>query len=808
MNAVRQILLRGLFLERLSIRARLTLIIAGTVSAVVLLGGLLLLQHDQSRLRQQISVETEAISRVLAQDFARVLMIDTADVAADLVSRLSAFPMILKADLYNMAGERVLHYAVDPDDQEPIQVPGDAMEIFAGSRLIKRTPVSYAQTTLGMVVFDVSMQKLGIRQRNLYATLAALAPLSILFIIVAAYVLQRSFTRPLRLLTDTVRHISTANDYRTRLPVSDNSEFGQLFAGFNHMLQTIEQSAAQLHDQKEKLQVTLQSIAEGVVTTDRDGRIVYMNEVAETLCNSSLQEVSGQPVAKTVRLVARHDRSGMDSPVHDSLRRGQTVKITGECDLLPFDGQPIGVTASAAPIRGSDGTIVGAIMVLVDVTVSRAMAEELSFQASHDALTGLFNRRAFEAQLGSALDGAHARDEQHVLFYMDLDQFKVVNDTCGHAAGDELLKELSQLLRTKIRSGDCLARLGGDEFGIILRHCSLDRAVLISEELLSVVNDFRFDWMGEVFSVGISIGVTSIDQNASDAQQLLANADTACYHAKDAGRNRAYVYKAEDKALSQRVGDMAFVSRLRRVIDEGGLALYAQRILPLQPDADDGHHYEILLRMLDESGRPVAPGYFMPAAERYGLIEQIDRWVISKVIDVLARNPQHLARLHTCSVNLSGLSISQPAFLKFMIGLLNANPQIGAKLCLEVTETAAIGNMAAVTELMQALGEHGVRFALDDFGTGMSSLSYLKNLPVDYVKIDGVFVRDIPEDDVDRGMVRAINELAHVMDKRTVAEFVETQLASDILGEIGVDMAQGFFLHRPEPLDQLLQRLG
>lgn len=791
-------------LASLSIRTRLVATIAGTVLLVVLTGGWLILQHDLSRLEQQLVDETKVASQVLAQDFARLLLLDTPDIAADVVGKLSAFTMILHADLYARDGRHALHFNRDSSDLTEVTLPEGVDQAYINDMLVLRTVIEYDRSLLGEAIFIISTDRLNARMVSIYKLLAFMLPGIVLLIFFAAYILQRTFSRPLINLAQAVHQISEGKDYKLRLTVTDASEFGQLFSGFNRMIDTIDHATHELNEQKAQLQVTLQSIADGVITTDRNGLIQYMNPVAERLCGKELEQAFGHPIDKLFRLKSYLDGLTLTNPVYQCIEQGHPVSPREDCDLVRHNGERIGIKESAAPIYDAEGQLLGTVAVLVDVSVNRAMSEELTFQASHDTLTNLLNRRAFEQQLGIALESAHQRDEQHVLFYMDLDQFKVVNDTCGHAAGDDLLKQLAGLLRSKVRSGDCLARLGGDEFGIILMHCPVDRALLISEEILSVINDFRFEWMGEVFSVGISIGMISINESSLDAQQLMANADAACYQAKDQGRNRVYIYHEEDEDLNRRRGDMAFVSRLRKVIDQGRFILYQQQIEPMETTSSKNFHYEILLRMLDENDQLVSPYHFMPAAERYGLIEQIDRWVVTNVIQQLSTHPEHLSELNCCSINLSGVSISQAEFLEFLRTQIQAVPELAPKLCMEITETATIGNMTAVTRLMQVLGEFGVKFSLDDFGTGMSSLSYLKNLPVDYVKIDGVFVRDIIDDPIDLGMVRAINELAHVMGKQTVAEFVETPQTLEMLRQIGVDFVQGYLLGKPRPLSELL----
>lgn len=799
------------WLRRLSIRTRLILIIAGMASAIVVGGGYLIVKHDLRLIEEQLSIETTAVTKVLAQDFTRLILLDTPDIASDIVAKLKAFPMIQHADVYTKDGRHALRFSPQPELIEQhlkssLHKLELQEELFEDEHFLVSKPIQFKRSELGHVEFVISTDKLQYRIESIYYLILLMLPGILLLTFFAAYVLQRSFSAPLMSLAEASEQVSREGDYSLRLKVNDHSEFGQLFSGFNHMLDTVEKAHSDLAHQRNELQTMLESIPDGVITTDQEGKVTYMNSVAEQLTGQSQRQALGTSIRKLFRLISTHEGRVMENPVYQCLSEGSNNTTHQECDLQRHDSSKVGIKVSAAPISNENGDIVATIAVLVDVTLNRAMADELSFQASHDALTNLPNRRAFEHLLGASLEGAHQRKEEHVLMYMDLDQFKVVNDTCGHAAGDHLLKELSALLKTKIRSGDCLARLGGDEFGVILMHCPIDRAELIAQEILSLVTDYRFSWEAETFSVGISIGIAIINADSTDTTQLLAHADSACYQAKDAGRHRMYIYQDDDEALNRRRGDMAFVSRLRKIIDEERMEIFCQQIHALAPDHPTGEHYEILLRTRDDDGTLVGPGQFIPAAERYGLIEHIDAWVIRNVLKLLSEHPSHLAGLETCSINLSGVSISQSRFVDNTVSLIKKYADIAPKLCFEITETAAIGNMNAVKQFMTRLQELGVRFSLDDFGTGMSSLSYLKSLPVDYVKIDGVFIRDILDDPIDWGMVRAINELAHVMGKATVAEYVNREESLTMLQSIGVDYAQGYLLGEPVPLEKLVHQ--
>ena len=429
----------------------------------------------------------------------------------------------------------------------------------------------------------------------------------------------------------------------------------------------------------------------------------------------------------------------------------------------------------------------------------------LSYQAAHDMLTGLPNRREFEVRMERALAGAREQCQAHTLCYLDLDQFKVVNDTCGHVAGDELLRQLAVLLSAKLRDRDTLARLGGDEFGVLLQNCTLEQAQPIAEVLRQMVKDFRFAWHDKSFVIGVSIGLVAITAESENLSNLLSYADAACYAAKDRGRNRVHVYQAEDTELVKRHGEMQWVTRITRAMEENRLRLYVQPILPLFPDPEADVHYEMLLRMIDDNAELVLPMAFIPAAERYNLMSSIDRWVISAAFSAFHQLfPNANGGKSICTVNLSGHSLCDEYFLDFVERQFSINKIPYPAICFEITETAAITNLTEAIAFITSLKAKGCKFSLDDFGSGLSSFTYLKNLPVDYLKIDGAFVKDMETDPMDRAMVESINHIGHVMGLKTIAEFVESEAILDHLKEIRIDYVQGDWLKAPQPLSSLL----
>ena len=473
---------------------------------------------------------------------------------------------------------------------------------------------------------------------------------------------------------------------------------------------------------------------------------------------------------------------------------------------LRKDGTFLWLRETARVVSGVAGEMATILIVCEDCTEAHNLSEQLSYQASHDALTGLVNRRAFENRLERVLETARCHNTTHALCYLDLDQFKVINDTCGHVAGDELLRQLGRYLSAQVRKRDTLARLGGDEFGVLMERCSLEQAQRVAESLRKAIESFRFLWEDKSFSVGVSIGLVPITRASEHITGVLRAADNACYAAKDTGRNRIHVYHEADVELVKRHREMQWVVRMNRALEEDRFHLSFQPIVPVDGRQSDWTHYELLLWMEDDDGRILPPGAFLPAAERYNLAARLDRWVIDAAFEWLTRHPAHLEHLSLCAINLSGHSLGDQKFLDALIRRFRERAIPAHKICFEITETAAISNLADAARFVRALRELGCRFALDDFGSGLSSFAYLKTLPVDFLKIDGMFVRDITEDPVNLTMVRSINEIGQVMGKQTVAEFVESEAVLEKLREIGVDYAQGYFMGRPRPLEEITVR--
>ena len=553
-----------------------------------------------------------------------------------------------------------------------------------------------------------------------------------------------------------------------------------------------------IFEEKERAQVTLQSIGDGVITTDANGCVDYLNPTAQGLTGWEARSARGKPIEEIMSIVNEHTRASIENPVTRCLKEGREITLAENSVLINKDGAEVPIQDSAAPIRDRIGNVIGAVMVFHDVSKESRLFRQLSYQASHDSLTGLINRREFENKLVEALDRTRSNpDLEHALLYLDLDQFKVVNDTFGHTAGDELLRQISELIQANIRSTDTLARLGGDEFGILLERCNEDRAMEVAEAIRMAIENYRFTWQEAFTTVRASMGVVLVNSECESVASIMSSADVACYSAKDMGRNKTHLYKDSDASV--RHEEMKWVSRITSAVEENRLELFYQPIVRIGGAGKDLRgHYELLLRMRDENGNLVQPNSFIPAAERYNLMSTLDRWVIHEALSQLAdRNPEASEARFTVAINLSGTSLSEDRFLEFVVDELSKQKLPAGAICFEITETAAISNLSRVIHFMQTLKKLGCKFSLDDFGSGLSSFTYLKNLPVDYLKIDGQFISNVAVDAVDESMVCAINQVGKAMGIETIAERVETREVLDKLSEIGIQYAQGYYIARP-----------
>ena len=547
--------------------------------------------------------------------------------------------------------------------------------------------------------------------------------------------------------------------------------------------------------------LALNSLAEAIITTDAEGRITYMNRAAELLSGGVAEQVAGKPLEDIIGLVDETDRRLLADPVKQALTSGAPVNLSRRALLVSrANGSERSIELSASPIRNEAAELVGAVVLLHDVTELRGLARQMSYQATHDALTGLVNRREFERRLEESIESGHRGDGQHVLCYLDLDRFKVVNDTSGHLAGDSMLREVAKVLRDAVRDSDTVGRLGGDEFGMLLMGCPLEKARQIADDVCRAVGDYRFVWKDKIFNIGVSIGLVEISRESGALEELLAAADSACYVAKKQGSGRVVVYSARDEALARHTGEIQWLQRLQSALKDNRFQLYHQPIVPAYGVDGGGPAMEVLVRLQDEAGHEVPPSEFVKAAERYRLMGLVDRWVVQTTLAALGRGAIPVPSNRSVAINISGQTLSDVQFLEFVVECLDStgvNPQ---QVCFEITESAVVANLDHARRFVGVLHGMGCQFALDDFGSGVGSFSNLKNLPMDYLKIDGSFMRNLEKDSVNQAMVTAMIKLARTLNFKVIAEQVEDIATLDTARRMGVDYVQGYAVGRPQLL--------
>ncbi|MBL8472383.1 MAG: EAL domain-containing protein [Rhodocyclaceae bacterium] len=562
---------------------------------------------------------------------------------------------------------------------------------------------------------------------------------------------------------------------------------------------------AQLFEEKELMRVTLHSIGDAVIATNAQGLISFMNPTAERLTGCLLWEALDRNIEEIFHLRDLDKQVDIDNLVRDALDARMPTGGQYHATLANRSGDSYEVSTTVTPICNPLGTVLGAVVVFQDITHARTLQRELAFRATHDVLTGLPNRFEFERVLGECLEYAHAGRE-HAVCFIDLDRFKIVNDTAGHAAGDALLRELGDMLMQAVRGSDLLARLGGDEFGLILVDCPLAKAVAVCEKLLTQIRAFRFSWSGQIFEIGASFGVVRMDRESPEVGEIMSQADVACYTSKAQGRNRVTVYHSADNVATDQHREILRAAGLREALAEQRFRLFAQSIHSAQRQEDAPTRYEVLLRLMDADGNILGPGAFIPAAERYDLMGEIDRWVIRRTLGPLGARIAAQPGLQL-AINLSANSLDDPSFADFLHAELAASELPPDRLCFEITETALINHLSNAHKVLGALARHGCRVALDDFGSGLSSFNYLKQFKVNYLKIDGCFVRGLQPYGADHAILESINDIGHKLGAETVAECVETRAVASLLAAMGVDYLQGYAFSRPQPLEAILDSL-
>jgi diguanylate cyclase (GGDEF)-like protein/PAS domain S-box-containing protein len=551
----------------------------------------------------------------------------------------------------------------------------------------------------------------------------------------------------------------------------------------------------------------LDSMGDAIVTTDANERIDYLNFAAEQLLGIRAGDAMGRKMADLVQLVDEADRHPLGDPVHQCLTTRSRVSV-GRRGLMIIGGgtDERSVEITASPLKSTRGELAGAVIVIRDVSEARGLSRQMSYQATHDALTGLINRLEFERRTQEALEHAQTNPSHHVLCYLDLDRFKVVNDTSGHIAGDNMLREVAALVKETVRDSDTAARLGGDEFGLLLLGCPLEKARQIADDVVRSVSEYRFVWKDKIFTIGVSVGLVEISRESGSLEELLSAADSACYVAKKQG-NHVHVYSARDEAVARHRGEIHWLQRLQTAIKENRFELLAQPIVSTTTITTEGPALEVLLRLQDDNvPGGIAPAEFLRAAERYRLMVEVDRWVVQTALTALGRGGIRLPEGRSLAINLSGQTLGDPNFLEFVVDCLDHTGVTPQQVCFEVTESSVTTNIDHARRFIGVLHGMGCRFALDDFGRGLSSFANLKNLSIDYLKIDGSFIRNLATDSVNQAMVAAMVKMARTLKFKVVAEQVEDSSALDAARKLGVDFLQGFQLGRPQPLARVVAR--
>lgn len=769
-----------------------------------------LVSRQQSFLIAESQAATTGIAKTLAANSIPWVLSNDVAGLEEIITSQSQQSNVKFAMVLDPRGKILAYFNVDaPNDKKSAQFidierrlsnPKELITFFDNDQVIDvAAPILVNDTLIGWARVQMSRKNISnsiqfITQEGLIYTLFAIL-IGTLF----AWIMGNNLTKGIYLLINATQRVR-AGERGVKIELNRHDELEKLALNFQSMLLDLEANEKALYAEKERAEITLKSIGDGVITTDNQGKVTYLNPVSERLTGWNNCAAKGQPIEEVFRIF--HERT-MEPAVNPALHSMKTRKIIGLANhtvLISRNGEQISIEDSGAPIIDNQNEVIGSVLVFHDATEARKLQDRLTWQATHDSLTGLKNRQAFENRLDELIDNAgQEQGRQHSLIYIDLDQFKIVNDTVGHSAGDHLLKQVATILEQQIRDSDLLARLGGDEFAVLLDNCSTENAETIAEKIRKQVSDYRFTWENRIFEIGASIGITNITGITSKAN-IMSQADMACYLAKDHGRNRIYIYRADDQILAKEFSQLDWVTKINQAIENKKFVLFAQKIENLQNTRRQSA-YEILVRLQTEDGKLISPDQFLPAAERFNLMSKLDIYIIQHAFAWIREKHDQIELLN---INVSGQSLDNTQFNNSLLQILEENEDLNSKICFEITETAAITHMSASISFLHSIKNHGCQLALDDFGSGFSSFSWLKTLPVDYVKIDGSFILDVLSDPVDAAMVKAIHTISQEMNIQSIAEFVETQEVADWLKEVGIDYAQGYHFHKPSPIETIL----
>ena len=810
-------------------KGKLSLLVVMTTGLALFIAIVAFTLNDNISVKKSMQTRLETQAKIISDNTVTALLFNDQKASEEILASLEADKSIVQAAIYDADGNRYATYTNGTSLTLPVSVSSEEL-ITDYSYEKLDLPIQYNGKEIGQIVIIANKEELAQRVIYFLTTAIVILLLALLVSFVITRRLQDEILSPITALTDIASRVKDQKDYDLRVTVKAKDELGNLGEMFNEMLKEIQQRdnnleilvgerTQQLEDKndqllgeisekkamlkmleesEERFKSSFHQSAIGMALIDSKQEILQVNDAFCSMLGYDENELLTTLLLKRLAV----EDTLINKHYHQQLVIAEIEHYQVEQRYLRQDGSTLWGLLNVSAVR-HDKSFVHAMVQIQDVTEARDLSSKLTYQASHDSLTELINRREFETQIKQLLESNSINNHaEHALLYIDLDQFKVINDTCGHIAGDELLRQIASVMNETVRQTDTLARLGGDEFGVLMRFCSLEQSQRLAESLRQQVEEFRFVWDNQVFNLAVSIGISSINQTTNNITEIMRRADTACYMAKEFGRNRIHVFHDEDETLAQRQGEMQWVARINTALEEDKFHLYAQAIMNIKEQ--DITHYEILIRLEDEEGNIIPPGAFLPAAERYSLISKLDRWVIKKSIAWLTEQSALSQDNFILSINISGLSFSESGFTEYVLELLQKNQVENERICFEITETAAIANLSSVTEFIEQLKAQGCLFALDDFGSGMSSFAYLKNLSVDFLKIDGMFVKDILDDPIDFEMVKSINEIGHVMGKKTIAEFVENKAILKKLEEIGVDYAQGYGIGMPKPIASVL----
>lgn len=784
--------------RQMPVYSKLLLIFLFSALTSLLFVGLSLITLEVGEFQKNSRDDLVFLATIIANRSTAALMFEDKELAEENLAVLNMLPEVQAACLYNAKGT-IFAQLLKTGHTEgacPILVTNE-LSRYENTHLYVIQPIIVDSERQGTVYIHADFAVAYLHKLQfigfLFLVLGAVS--SIAFAL--SIPLLRRIAAPIKKLVNTVRTISDTKDYSLRAVKHNDDDLGVLVDAFNSLIAKVDLQNQALTDARDRCLALYDDNPTMVFSLTEKGCILSVNLTGAKQLGLTVDELQGCSIFAFIH----PDDLPLMHKFIDSCLISPRLVLKQELRTVCSKGRIIWVRANAKLVENEDLES-SLLLVCEDVTETHLLGEQIAYQASHDALTGLANRSEFDRTIQKAVVSAHTDNTEYALCYLDLDQFKVVNDTCGHLAGDELLRQLGDLLRKHIRQHDFVARLGGDEFGVLMNSCSLSQAFLACEKLRDMIRDFHFAWEDRSFTIGVSIGISAINGTSGNAVNLLKEADAACYAAKDKGRNRVHVFRPDDEELALRQGEMQWVEKIQQGLEHNRFCLHGQLIVPLNGHRE-GLHFETLLRYRDDKGHIIPPGAFLPAAERYNLASALDRWTISHLFEWIARTPDFLNKLSLCSINLSGLSLSDENMLMFISKQFSQWAIPTHKICFEITETAAIANLTYAAKFISQLREQGCLFSLDDFGSGLSSFAYLKNLPVDFIKIDGLFVKDILDDKVDLAMVKSINEVGHVMNKKTIAEFVENEQIFNLLNVLGVDFAQGYGVGKPVPLDKL-----